>query len=295
MAPPTAIITGASSGIGLALTKYLLERGWAVVVADVNEPTEKLDNTLFIKTDVSSWDQQAAMFEQAYKWRGRLDFHAANAGIDDRDDIFNSISSDSTKPPRQPNMACLNINLYGPYYGIKLAAHYMSLDSTAAGKPRPGGKIVVTSSAAGLYPSPFAPQYSAAKHALVGLVRSLAPTSAIVNIKINAICPALVRTGLAPPGLLDNFTEEQFTPMSTMMRCFTELADFDNVADQDWVQKGKSGETVEGSLDQLMYHKPPGPAEEASYVNDKGLEAWAKIYFDRNKKFAEQDWLKGKM
>ncbi|KAK3659691.1 hypothetical protein LTR56_001054 [Elasticomyces elasticus] len=294
MAPPTAVVTGASSGIGLALTNYLLERGWAVI-ADINPPQDQLADTLFIKTDVSSWDQQAAMFEQAYKWQGRLDFHAANAGIDDRDDIFNSISSDSSKPPRQPNMACLNINLYGPYYGIKLAAHYMSLDSTSAGKPRPGGKIVVTSSAAGLYPSPFAPQYSAAKHALVGLVRSLAPTSAIVNIKINAICPALVRTGLAPPGLLDNFTEEQFTPMSTMMRCFSELADFDNVTDQDWVQKGKSGETVEGSLDQLMYHKPPGPAEEASYVNDKGLEAWAKIYFDRNKKFAEQDWLKGKM
>ncbi|KAK3074148.1 hypothetical protein LTR53_003678 [Teratosphaeriaceae sp. CCFEE 6253] len=294
MAPPTAIITGASSGIGLALTKYFLERKWAVVMADVNEPRETLDHTLFIKTDVSSWDQQASMFEQGYKWQGRLDFFAANAGIDDRDDIFNSISSDSTKPPKQPNMLCFDINLIGPYYGMKLAAHYMTLDSTAAGKPKPGGKIVATSSAAGIYPSPFAPQYAATKHALVGLVRSLAPIAATLNIRINAVCPALVRTGLAPPGLLESFKEDQFTPMSTMMRIFSELGNLDGVGNSDWVERGHAGETVEGNLEELTWHKPPGRPEEASYINAEGQDAWAKIYFERNRNFAAQDWLKSK-
>ncbi|EMC99664.1 hypothetical protein BAUCODRAFT_45582, partial [Baudoinia panamericana UAMH 10762] len=218
MAPPTAVVTGAASGIGLALTKYLIERGWRVVMADVNEPKEKLDGTTFVKTDVSSWEQQVTMFKRGYEWAGRLDFFAANAGIDDRDDIFASISSDSTKPPKQPNMKTFEVNLIGSYYGIKLAAHYMTLDSRAAGKPKPGGKIVVTASAAGLYPSPFAPQYASTKHALVGLVRSLGSLSAPVNIRINALCPALVATGLAPPGLLDSFKKEQITPMSTMMQ-----------------------------------------------------------------------------
>ena len=110
MSPPTAIVTGACSGIGLALTKYLLERKWNVMMADVNSPKEDLDNTRFIKCDVSSWDSQAAMFQQAYEWQGRLDFAALNAGIDDRDDIFNSISSDSTKPPRKPNMLTLDVS-----------------------------------------------------------------------------------------------------------------------------------------------------------------------------------------
>ncbi|KAK0913351.1 hypothetical protein LTR02_002396 [Friedmanniomyces endolithicus] len=274
MASPTAVITGASSGIGLALTKYLLERGWAVAMADLNEPPLKLPNTLFIRTDVSSWAQQAALFAQAYTWQGRLDFHAANAGIDDRDDIFHALTRDPSNPPTEPNMLCFAVNLFGPYYGAKLAAHYMSLDSAAAGKPKPGGKIVVTSSAAGIYPSPFAPQYAATKHALVGLVRSLAPIASPVNIKINAVCPALVRTGLAPPGLLDSFTEDQITPMSTMMRCFSELADFDRVGDAGWA---------------------PGKPEGASYINDEGQAAWAKIYFERNKKFAAMAWVKGKM
>ena len=79
-------------------------------MADINPPKENLDNTKFIKCDVSSWDDQAAMFQQAYEWQGRLDFCALNAGIDDRDDVFQSISSDSTKPPKRPNMKTIEVS-----------------------------------------------------------------------------------------------------------------------------------------------------------------------------------------
>jgi 15-hydroxyprostaglandin dehydrogenase (NAD) len=285
MAPPTAIITGACSGIGLALTKYLAERQWNVVMADINPPKEELQGTKFIKCDVSSWDEQATLFQQAYEWQGRLDFCALNAGIDDRDDIFNSITGDPSKPPRKPNMKTIDIDLLAPYYGIKLAAHYMSLDSKIAGKPKPGGKIVVTSSAAGIYPFPQCPQYALAKHGLIGLVRSLAVVSQKVNIRINALCPALVKTGIAPPGLLDSFTEEQFTPMSTIMRVFSELADIDSVGKDDWVEQGKNGETVEGNMDKLIYHRPPPRPEISSYSNEEGMKAWNQAYIDRNRNF----------
>ena len=80
--------------------------------------------------------------------------------------------------------------MIGPYYGCKLAAHYMSLDSSAASKSKPGGKVVITASAAGIYPAPFVPQYGMAKTGLVGLVRALAPNSRAVNITVNAVCPA---------------------------------------------------------------------------------------------------------
>ena len=63
------------------------------------------------------------------------------------------------------------------------------------------------------YKNALVPQYVGAKTGLVGLVRSLAVTSASVNIRINAVCPALVVTSLAPAGLLEAFTEDQFTPM----------------------------------------------------------------------------------
>ena len=221
-------------------------------MGDLNAPKEKLDGTLFIKADISSWDQQAALFQQAYEWQGRLDFFAANAGMDDRDDVFATISGSSTQPPRQPNMKTFEVNLIGTYYGIKLAAHYMTLDSKAAGKAKVGGKIVVTASAAGIYPLPSVPQYAATKHALVGLVRSMGPSSSAVNIRVNALCPALVATGLAPPGLMDNFNEAQVTPMSTMMECFSELASLERVGEADWVEKGRSGEVVEGNIKDLI-------------------------------------------
>lgn len=82
---PLAIITGASSGIGLAISQHLLDKGWKVVMADVNPSdissfgTAK-DRVLFQKTDVSIWDQQKALFRAAYEFGGRIDFLAANAG-----------------------------------------------------------------------------------------------------------------------------------------------------------------------------------------------------------------------
>ena len=291
MAPPTAIVTGGCSGIGLALTKYLLERKWNVFQADINPPKETLDNTRFIKCDVSSWDQNAALFQQAYDWNKRLDFCALNAGIDDRDDIFKSISGDPSKPPTKPNMKTIDVDMIGPYYGCKLAAHYMSLDSKDAGKPKVGGKIVITASAAGIYPAPFVPQYAMAKTGLVGLVRALAPNARPVNITVNAVCPALVPTNLAPPGLLDNFTANQFTPMSTIMRCFSELADLENVAQEDWVEGGRTGETVEGILEELIYHQGLQRRTDAGAHDDqRSMKAWLSVYEDRNRKFGMTDW-----
>ena len=292
MAPPVAIVTGSSSGIGLALTEYLVKLNWAVVRADVNPPPTQLPNTIFISTDISSWNQQAALFKRAFDWHKRIDFFSANAGIDDRDDIFNSISSDSAAPPKQPNMKTFDVNLTGTYYGIKLAAHYMSLDSKLGGKAKTGGKIVVTASAAGIYPLPSVPQYTATKHALVGMVRSMAPVAAPFHIRINALCPAMVATGLAPPGLLESFRPEQLTPMRTMLRCFSELADLENASAEDWVENGRIGEVVEGNLEELVWHPTPSRPQASSYMDEKGMQDWARAYAERNRNFALQDWMK---
>ena len=151
MSPPVAIITGGSSGIGLALSTKLSQQGWGVNIFDLGQPKDETLNVDFTQCDISSWDSQASAFEEVYAKYCRLDFVALNAGIDDRDDIFNTISRDPAKPPREPNMKTLDVCFTGVYYGIKLAAHYMSLDSQKAGKAEAGGKIVVTASAAGIY------------------------------------------------------------------------------------------------------------------------------------------------
>lgn len=278
MAPPTAIVTGACSGIGLALTKHLLALKWHVFMADINPPPETLENTTFIRTDISSWTEQAALFKHAYEAQGRLDFCGLNAGIPDRDDIFNSISGDPSKPPTEPNMKTVDVNFTGQYHGVKLAAHYMSLDSTAAGKKRTGGRIAITASGSGIFPIAAIPIYSATKHALVGLVRSLAPVSQEKNIRINAIAPALVATNLPEPGFLDMFPPEQITPMSTIMRCFDAISDFEDVEDEDWVRSGKSGEIVEGNLQQLIWHPWPARPEASEYLSDENMKTWRGTY-----------------
>lgn len=56
MGPPVAIVTGGSSGIGLALAKHLVLQEWKVVIADINPPKETVGNSLFIATDIFSWD-----------------------------------------------------------------------------------------------------------------------------------------------------------------------------------------------------------------------------------------------
>lgn len=112
---PVAIVTGGSSGIGLALVKHLVSLGWKVVIADLLQPVDTILETLFIRTDISSWDQQADMFKQAYAWGKRLDFVALNAGVDDRDDIFSSLSYDAGKPPREPNTKTFSVNVNGTY------------------------------------------------------------------------------------------------------------------------------------------------------------------------------------
>ncbi|KAF1349868.1 hypothetical protein BDV97DRAFT_398664 [Delphinella strobiligena] len=304
MTSPVALITGASSGIGLALTKHLLTKSWRVITCDINPPPSDLGlSTLFIKTDVSSWSSCAAAFYTGTTWsRGRLDLCALNAGIDDRDDIFASFTSDPSSPPAEPNMLTFGVNLYGPYYGCKLAAHYMALNSP------PGGKIVITASSAGLYALPPIPQYTASKYALVGLTRALAPVADKVGVCVNAICPAIVATGLAPPGLMDAFEERVRTPMSTIMRAFDTLgvldieerdkdgeAGVDGLVGSDGLTgdrkpaRNLNGMIVECSLDNLYFRNEVDKADDSQkFMAQSALDAWAAAYTERNKKFALQ-------
>lgn len=290
MTAALAIVTGGSSGIGLALTKHLQSRGWKVAILDLQAPLSDLpsEHTLYIRTDVAKWEDNASAFAHAWQWAGqRLDFVALNAAIDERDDIFHSISRDANRPPTKPNMLTFEVDLFAPYYGLKLAAHYMSLNEVR------GGKVIITSSAAGLRGAPVIPQYSSCKHGLVGLTRSLAPRAAEHSITVNAICPNIVATGLAPPGLMDGFKPEQITPMGTMMRAFDELATFDGVEHRkSWVEAGHNGQVVEVDLERLYYRQPVEDTESSSggQSNDKASQQWANAYLERNRAFAVMDW-----
>ena len=154
MSKPVAIVTGAASGIGLAVTKHLLGRGYRVVMADVNEKeggrlsSELGSDTLFHRTDISVYEQQAALFAKAFEWGGRrLDFFAANAGIDDRQSLYEkneSIELNEDGTPKPLNVKTMQVDLDAVIQGVWLFKYY------ARQNAQKGGKIVMTSSAAGI-------------------------------------------------------------------------------------------------------------------------------------------------
>ena len=163
MPSKVAVITGAASGIGLALTRDLISKGWNVAMGDINEAagnslTAELGGGVrFSRTDVSDWDQLAALFKLAWTTWGRIDFHAANAGIDDRESLYGPTAASDGGEPSKPDLSTVHVDLFSVLYGVRLSLHYFRKNTV------PGGKIVVTGSSAGLYPLPPIPQYTACK------------------------------------------------------------------------------------------------------------------------------------
>ncbi len=155
MSKPVAIVTGAASGIGLSMTKHLLSRGYKVAMADVNSKegerisSELGSDTFFHQTDVSSYDQQASLVSRAFAWGGnRLDLFAANAGIDDRQSLYqdnDTVELDANGVPKPLSLKTIDVDLNAVLQAIWLFKYYAGKNTK-----NKGGKIVVTSSAAGL-------------------------------------------------------------------------------------------------------------------------------------------------
>ncbi|OQV04652.1 hypothetical protein CLAIMM_09505 [Cladophialophora immunda] len=261
---PVAIITGSASGIGLALSRHFHEQGWAVALADVNVLAGKRvaqelgDRVFFHQTDVSNWDEVASLFRETKAKFGRVDFVAANAGVVDLQSLYENQGGDE---PEKPNLKTIDIDLIGPIYCLWLATHYFRQNDGQ------GGSIAITSSSAGLYAFHTNPQYAAAKHGIVGLVRSAAPVLQKENIRVNCVCPAFVPTNLAPASLLSAMPKEHLTPMSTIVRAFDSFA-----TDASLV-----GKVAECSLGDIYYR------DQVEYCNES--ERWI---FEESKKIWEE-------
>lgn len=167
MSRPVGIVTGASSGIGLALAQLLLDRGWKVVFADLRAPNTHAipdkynDSYIFVETDVSSFDQQAYLFATAFEFgEQRLDFFAANAGMMDTQTLYKK----TDRPPTIAiDTAVYRVNVEAAVQGLYLFTHY------ARRNKNPGGKVVLTSSSVALYGQDSLPMYTSAKLAVCGL------------------------------------------------------------------------------------------------------------------------------
>ncbi|KAH7020500.1 15-hydroxyprostaglandin dehydrogenase [Ilyonectria destructans] len=218
------LITGGVSGIGLGMVRYFASEGYRIAVLDMNtkdsprigaELASEFPKSIitFRTCDVSSWEEQAAIFKDVYDQQGRIDVVMANAGISEQGTT--SLAALGEETPSKPRLQTLDVNLTGVIYSVKLAIHYMQKNTVQADSPS-RGLIICTASNAGIYPFPVAPLYAASKAGVISLVRSMARPLERANIQINALAPAVLETNIAPSK--DLFKEMIVTPMSTLTR-----------------------------------------------------------------------------
>ena len=164
----SVLVTGAASGIGLAIARRLGQEGWQVHAVD------------FADADLTTRSGNRAVVEGALRRFGRLDAVVANAGFQYVAPIAN-FDEDRWD-------ALISLLLTSPF----LLAKYAWESLAASGD----GRFIVVASVHSLVASPFKSGYVAAKHGVMGLVKTIALEGASAGISASAICPAYTRTPL---------------------------------------------------------------------------------------------------
>jgi 3-hydroxybutyrate dehydrogenase len=201
-----ALVTGSTSGIGLAIAKAYAKEGADVVINGFGDAsaieaeragieTEFGVKALYSNADMTKGEEIAAMVAHAEESLGAVDILVNNAGIQ-----FVSPIEDF---PVEKWDQIIAINLTAAFHAIRAAVPAM--------KNRKWGRIINTASAHALVASPFKSAYVAAKHGIAGLTKTVALETATFGITVNAICPGYVWTPLVEKQIPETMAARHMT------------------------------------------------------------------------------------
>ena len=210
----STIVTGAASGIGRATARLFAREGARVVCFDraeaVDETAELIrgagGEAIALRGDAGAEDDVKALIDRAVAAFGGLDAIHANAGISGGYTPMDELSPEFW-------MEVLRINLIGPFLAIKHASPIMR----AAGK----GSIICTASVAGIRSGAGGVPYSASKAGVINLVQTTANVLYGTGVRVNAICPGLIETGMTRPiyvGARQRGTEDRIGQLNPLKR-----------------------------------------------------------------------------
>lgn len=223
-----AVVTGAAQGIGRRTADLLAERGWALVLLDL-QPCEPRAGAraMHLVGDVASEAFAEEAAARAMAEYGRVDALVNNAGI--------SCILPAIETPADTYRRVLEVNLVGPFLLAKAFGRRM----LEAGS----GAIVNVASVAGLRGVASRSAYNASKHGVVGLTRTLAVEWGARGVRVNAVCPGWVKTEMDAKDQAGNYDDADITDHVPMGR----FARPDDIAEAiAWLVDGERSGFVNG-------------------------------------------------
>lgn len=211
-----AIVTGASSGIGLAIAEEFLIEGAKVIFSDINNFPKELptENAFFQTADVSKVEDVENLIKLALEKFGRLDVMVNNAGIGTMGSALDTDDNTWQKT--------IDINLSGTFYGLRAAAKAMKDLGN-------GGSIINMSSILGKVGMNSTLAYCASKGGVVQMTHAAALDLAADKIRVNAIAPGFIKTAMTK-GLEENKQFNDLIISSTPLGYFGEAQDIAKTA-----------------------------------------------------------------
>lgn len=181
-----ALITGGAAGIGLATARLFVAEGARVMLVDLDQRALDAavtelgeDRAAAYRADVSREEETTAFVEATLARWGRIDVFFSNAGIE------GAVAAIPNYPVEMFDRV-MAVNVRGVWLGLREVIPVMAKSG--------GGSIIITSSLGGLKGTPKLSPYIAAKHAVVGIMRSAALECAPLNIRVNTINPSPIAT-----------------------------------------------------------------------------------------------------